>query len=168
MYLLWYWNIDFPSPLYHSRITNWTNCCHRIETRPLEKFDKTRFDQVIGLPCPCTRPRIDRRYRGRVFDLVASGEGPWITYSLVSALDVGDLGEEGEGSPLENDGPLPKQERKGLSCRKSFFFSSFLPWNFFEWTCPFWNRRNMIQCIFFSFWRYGSYREKVDICSLNK
>lgn len=127
MYLLWYWNIDFPSPLYHSRITNWTNCCHRIETRPLEKFDKTRFDQVIGLPCPCTRPRIDRRYRGRVFDLVASGEGPWITYSLVSALDVGDLGEEGEGSPLENDGPLPKQERKGLSCRKSFFFlPSFL------------------------------------------
>lgn len=53
---------------------------------------------------------------------MASGEGPWITYSLVSALDVGDLGEEGEGSPLENDGPLPKQERKGLSCRKSFFF----------------------------------------------
>lgn len=153
-----------------------TNCCHRIETRVeiSKKFgpDKTRFDQVIGLPCPCTRPRIDRRYRGRVFDLVASGEGPWITYSLVSALGVGDLGEEGEGPPLENDRPLPKQGRKGLSCRKSFFF-------FVEWTCPLdflrflkWYGNilnslfvvfNVIECIFFSFWRCGNYRKKIDI-----
>lgn len=57
---------------------------------------------------------------------MASGEGPWITYSLVSALDVGDLGEEGEGSPLENDGPLPKQERKGYYLVENPFFF-FLP-----------------------------------------
>lgn len=55
-YLL-YWNIDFS--ISTSRITNWRNCCHRMEARrrrdlaPEKIRRDKRFDQVIGLPCPC-------------------------------------------------------------------------------------------------------------------
>lgn len=63
--------------------------------------------------------RIDRGCR-RVFDLVASGEGPWITYSLVSALDVG---EEGEGPiPLENNRPSREKGRKMYTSLENPFF----------------------------------------------
>lgn len=121
-------------------------------SRSRPRKNSTRQEIWPGYWFTVSLPRIDRRYRGRVFDLVASGEGPWITYSLVSALDVGDLAEEGEGSPLENDCQNCGGGKDYL-VENPFFFPSR--------TCPLWNGNilnslfKIMQRIFFSFWRYG-------------